>query len=36
MIRWLLPGTEPAMVYPPVYGDSNGVRGAALLRQSWQ
>ncbi|WP_421094321.1 ROK family protein, partial [Serratia fonticola] len=36
MCRWLLPGTEPAMVYPPVYGDSSGVRGAALLRQSWQ
>ena len=36
MSRWLLPGTEPAMVYPPVYGDSSGVRGAALLRQSWK
>lgn len=36
MSRWLLPGTEPAMVYPPVYGDSSGVRGAALLCQSWQ
>ncbi|CAI1610365.1 N-acetyl-D-glucosamine kinase [Serratia proteamaculans] len=36
MSHWLLPGTEPAAVYPPVHGDSSGVRGAALLRQSWQ
>ena len=36
MSAWLLPGTEPAAVYPPVHGDSSGVRGAALLRQSWQ
>lgn len=36
MSHWLLPGAEPARVYPPVHGDSSGVRGAALLRHSWQ
>jgi N-acetylglucosamine kinase len=36
MSHWLLPGTEPAWIYPPVHGDSSGVRGAALLRQGWQ
>jgi len=32
MRRWLLPGVEPAAVFPPVHGDSSGVRGAALLQ----
>lgn len=31
MRQWLLPGFEPAQVLPPIYGDSSGVRGAALL-----
>lgn len=32
MRHWLLPGAEPAAVFPPVHGDSSGVRGAALLQ----
>ncbi|KAA8998224.1 ROK family protein [Affinibrenneria salicis] len=31
MRGWLLPGAEPAAICAPVYGDSSGVRGAALL-----
>ncbi|MCG8707193.1 ROK family protein [Brenneria sp. 4F2] len=31
MRQWLLPGTAPAVIYPPMFGDSSGVRGAALL-----
>ncbi|SET48131.1 ROK family protein [Thorsellia anophelis] len=34
MLKWLLPGIEPALVLPPVYGDSSGVRGAALLNRT--
>lgn len=34
MVKWLLPGVKPALVLPPVYGDSSGVRGAALLNRS--
>ena len=32
MRHWLLPGAEPAAVFPPVHGDNSGVRGAALLQ----
>lgn len=31
MQQWLLPGLQPAAILPPIYGDSSGVRGAALL-----
>ncbi len=33
MRSWLFPGSEPAAILSPVFGDSSGVRGAALLEQ---
>lgn len=34
MTDWLLPNVVPAKILPPVFGDSSGVRGAAMLNQS--
>lgn len=34
MRAWLFPNSEPAAILSPVFGDSSGVRGAALLEQN--